>query len=86
MSSSTPKPRATPKLQVLITDPCYVKSEEEYTTLIADGVVGRPDSKEPGHYVPVPVTPTFFQELSVRVLALESSNYIWVEAEGAQGV
>lgn len=52
--------------RVLVTDPCYVKNPEEYNTTISDGFRGMPSSKEPGHYVSVPVTESFFTELKVK--------------------
>lgn len=56
----------------MVTDPCYVKHPDEYKTMISDGLRGMPSSKEPGHYVMVPVSDTFFTELKVRKVLAHS--------------
>lgn len=62
--------------RVLVTDPCYVKNPDEYSTMISEGIRGTPSSKEPGHYVSVPVTESFFSELKVKRIYSYPDSYI----------
>lgn len=57
--------RHVASMRVLVTDPCLVRSPDEYASGITEGVAGTPASLQPGTYVPVPVTPSFLAALKV---------------------
>lgn len=62
--------------RILVTDPCFVKSPEDYTNTINEGTIGLPSTYEPGHYVPVRVTQSFFDELKVQFRLIMKPYYI----------